>query len=149
MFIFLPSAKARKNHFTWAISIGRVSLAHGEPTQVVKGSSEMGAARRPIVPINWTTLFINWTTLFINFWPGRPTGLYARRSGPERASDLSRRLASAFFTLGTRLGALSRRLRWAPRQRGLLGNKLRSRQTFPWGFARIRDLIPDLFLPAK
>src|SRR5215468_10671858 len=116
-FSFLPSAKARKNHFTWAISSGTLLLAYGEPAQVERGSSEMGAARRPMVPITWATLFINWTTLFINFWQGRPTGLYARRIGPESASDLSRRLASAFFTLGMRLGALSRPLRWARRQK--------------------------------
>jgi hypothetical protein len=133
VFSFLPSAKARKNHFTWAISIGRVSLAHGEPARVVKGSSKMGAARRPVVPINWTTLFINWTTLFINFWQDRPPGLYARRSSPESASDLSRRFVSAFFTLGTRLGALSRPLRWALRQRSPARQKIALRSIISLG----------------
>ena len=53
------------------------------------------------------------------------------------------------FTLGTRLEALSRPLRWAPGKEGLVGKNLRSRQSFPWSFARIRVLIPGLFLSAK
>jgi hypothetical protein len=69
-FSFLPPAKARKNRFTWAISIGRASLSHGEPVQVVRANSQGEVADREVfaaalLPLR-TSLFINWTNLFIN-----------------------------------------------------------------------------------